>query len=649
MGQRIERQQFEDLLRRVAQFQGSAESTSGSGQKTILFLGNAYNPLSVACLQAVVALGHKTFVGSYEPPTRAFFGLGRKRAQERGWAFVLARFARLVRCKMRIVFRAVGLPLSGYASIQELCRRFELQAIRCADPNDAEFLHKVQSLGVDLIVVASFARILKRQLIEIPRLGCINVHPSLLPLYRGPDPIYWVLANRERLTGVTVHHVDEGIDTGDIILQRVLKIRPKETENSLTERSAAEASQLLCRAIRALIAGKAPRIRQENSAASYHSFPQRSGRGQQRQARVRVPETVLAAHVPSRPVYAIDPLQDPRWKAFIYEHPNASIYHTIPWLDALRRTYDYEPVIYSTSPTSADLRDGIVICRVKSHLTGRRLVSLPFSDHCAPLVDSDQSTDAIFSHIRTQVSSGDWEYAEFRLPGGGLPSAVQALGFQPSARYYLHEIDLQDSEDQIFKKLDKSSVQRRIRHGMQQDLFYESGRSDVLLAKFRHMNLLARRRHRLPPQPEAWFRNLVTCMGEALTIHIASYKGDPVAGILTLQFRGTLVYKYGGSDQNFHRLGSMPFLLWKAIQEAKSQGVKTFDLGRSDHDNLGLVAFKDKWASSQSLMSYWRFPVSVRNHFVDKGKTFALAKSLFGLLPSPIFQFAGEILYRHIG
>ena len=145
--------------------------------------------------------------------------------------------------------------------------------IRCTNPNGAEFMQQVQLLEVDLIVVAGFPRILKRVLIDIPRLGCINVHPSLLPRYRGPEPLYWALANHENTTGVTIHHVDEGIDTGDILLQRKLEIRPNETEITLGQRAARVASELLREAIPLLLAGRAPRTRQDHSAASYYSFP----------------------------------------------------------------------------------------------------------------------------------------------------------------------------------------------------------------------------------------------------------------------------------------------------------------------------------------------------------------------------------------
>src|SRR5206468_3003538 len=84
-------------------------------------------------------------------------------------------------------------------------------------------------------------------------------------------------------------------------------------------------------------------------------------------------------------VCRIDPLSDPRWPAFLQRHPDASIFHTPGWLEALRRTYGYEPVVYTTCKPGQELINGIPFCRINSWLTGRRLVSLPFSDHCQPL------------------------------------------------------------------------------------------------------------------------------------------------------------------------------------------------------------------------------------------------------------------------
>ena len=85
-------------------------------------------------------------------------------------------------------------------------------------------------------------------------------------------------------------------------------------------------------------------------------------------------------------VHQIDPLQDPRWAELLQAHPQASIFHTPGWLESLQRTYGYEPLVLTTSPPGSALTNGVVFCRVKSWLTGERLVSVPFADHCQPLV-----------------------------------------------------------------------------------------------------------------------------------------------------------------------------------------------------------------------------------------------------------------------
>src|SRR2546428_813322 len=236
------------------------QARASTARRLILFLGNSYNSFSVACLQSLVESGYETIVGCYDSLTPGAWRLLRKSLKYRGWSFVLRKAARLIRSKARLALRRVGVPLSGFASLPELISTRRLNVIRCTDLNSAGFVDQVRRLGVDLIVVAGFGRILKKTLIGTPRLGCVNVHSSLLPRYRGPEPFYWVLVNRETTTGVTLHHVDEGIDSGDIILQRDLEILPNDTATTLVDRCAGVAAELLCEAIPLLLAGRAPRI-----------------------------------------------------------------------------------------------------------------------------------------------------------------------------------------------------------------------------------------------------------------------------------------------------------------------------------------------------------------------------------------------------
>src|SRR5437899_12937930 len=92
-------------------------------------------------------------------------------------------------------------------------------------------------------------------------------------------------------------------------------------------------------------------------------------------------------------VYQIDPLGDPRWADFLEEHPHACVFHTPNWLKTLSRTYGYEPFVVTTSPPRAKLSNGIVFCKLRSWLTGGRIVSLPFSDHCQPLSETRRSEE----------------------------------------------------------------------------------------------------------------------------------------------------------------------------------------------------------------------------------------------------------------
>ncbi len=128
----------------------------------------------------------------------------------------------------------------------------------------------LEALRPDLCVTAAFGQILSQEVLDIPPLGTINVHASLLPAYRGSAPINWCLIKGETLTGVTTMMTDKGIDTGDILLQRECAIEPDETAGELTQRLASLGAELLIDTIRRLEAGDLPRRPQDEAQASYH-------------------------------------------------------------------------------------------------------------------------------------------------------------------------------------------------------------------------------------------------------------------------------------------------------------------------------------------------------------------------------------------
>jgi hypothetical protein len=343
-----------------------------------------------------------------------------------------------------------------------------------------------------------------------------------------------------------------------------------------------------------------------------------------------------------------DPTRDPRWVNFVETHPRASVFHTIGWLKALRLTYGYEPVVFTTSAPAEDLENGLVFCHVKSWLTGNRLVSLPFSDHCEPLCNSVQDLKFLLRHLETALDSEKWKYVEIRPINLNLGQAEGGGEFLPSATHSLHILDLSPDLTELFRNLDKDSVQRRIGRADKAGLTEKCGRSDDLLKGFYKLFIATRSRHSLPPIPYTWFRNLVSFQGEALKIHIACQDETPVAGILTLRFRNTVYYKYGCSDAQFNRLGAIPWLLWKAIAAAKLGGAVQFDLGRTEVGNLGLLTFKNHWVPQPQQLQYWKFPHSSAP-ISENGWKLRLAKRIFSCMPERLLTVTGNLIYRHIG
>jgi CelD/BcsL family acetyltransferase involved in cellulose biosynthesis len=364
------------------------------------------------------------------------------------------------------------------------------------------------------------------------------------------------------------------------------------------------------------------------------------------------PESTIGtlSHQSSKAVYQIEPLQDPRWDGLVERHPRASLFHSRAWLEALRRTYGYEPIAYTTSPPGELLRNALVLCRVESRLTGRRLVSLPFSDHCEPLVQHADELQSLLQKLQEESQTGQWRYIEIRPLA--LPYTTAPLPYA-SARYTLHRLDLKPDLQTIFGAFHKDSIQRKIKRARREGLTYETGATGSNLDTFYWLLTITRRRHGVPPQPKIWLRNLIECFGPDLQISIAFHDRTPVAGMLTIRHKNTLVYKYGGSDIRFNRLGSIHCLYWESIRRAKALGLEELDLGRSDAEQSGLITFKRRWGATESILTYFRLaPSNSPLHwFETPGTTWKAraARSVLAHVPLRVLPVLGGLLYKHMG
>jgi len=157
----------------------------------------------------------------------------------------------------------------GISPVKELAMALGLPVIQPQTTKDNAFIGEVRRMSPHLIVVAAYGRILTRDLLNIPPLGCINVHASLLPKYRGAAPIQWAIVNGERKTGVTIMKMDEGMDTGDILMVHEVEIGDEDTAQSLHDRLARVGAGLIVKAMDGLERGTLQSIPQNHRQASY--------------------------------------------------------------------------------------------------------------------------------------------------------------------------------------------------------------------------------------------------------------------------------------------------------------------------------------------------------------------------------------------
>jgi methionyl-tRNA formyltransferase len=153
--------------------------------------------------------------------------------------------------------------------VKELALRKGLSILQPEKVKEVSFQEKLKGFGADLFVVAAYGQILPKTVLDLPKCGAMNIHASLLPKYRGSAPIAWTILNGEKKTGITTMLMDEGMDTGDILLQSEIPIHEDETTETLHDRLASLGAQLLSETLEKMKKGEIHPTPQDHSKATY--------------------------------------------------------------------------------------------------------------------------------------------------------------------------------------------------------------------------------------------------------------------------------------------------------------------------------------------------------------------------------------------
>jgi lipid II:glycine glycyltransferase (peptidoglycan interpeptide bridge formation enzyme) len=343
----------------------------------------------------------------------------------------------------------------------------------------------------------------------------------------------------------------------------------------------------------------------------------------------------------SEEIIVLDPWSSCEWMQFVHAHPAASIFHHPAWMRVIRATYGY-PMFVACVKRDGKICSALPFAEVRSSLTGYRLVSLPFSDHCAPLVCRNDATlvERLTSFARSHCSQAESRvelHAEIReLPASHLEQ-----------HYVVHTLDLTKEPSELFASFDRRTAQRSIGIAEKKRVVVKECRTKAEFELFYSLHLKTRKRLGVPVQPKALFDNIWQHMlMPGVGFALIAFNGDtPIGGGVFFTFNKTVVFKYSASDMKYKSLQPSHAFIWRAMQTARERGCTTFDFGRTDRSHEQLRRFKNSWNATEHDLNYTVITDRPRPERLSKLQT-ALGH-IIRHSPEFVCRLSGEVLYKH--
>ena len=331
---------------------------------------------------------------------------------------------------------------------------------------------------------------------------------------------------------------------------------------------------------------------------------------------------------------------DPQWLAFVQSHPAATAFHHPQWLKLLAVVYGYRPLVLTLRDADDSIVAGTPLLEVRSWLTGRRFISLPFTDHCPPLTRDPASLAGFASALTRWRRNAGEPRVEIR---DAMPSSY---GFHPIQVGVRHVLALEPDAHRVtarFRKAPTRAIQKAQREGVEVTQI----RSPDGLDPFYRLHCMTRRRLGVPVQPrrffEALWRSIIQReMGFLLLAHRA---GQPIAGVLFLSWNRNLIYKYAASDPAYVQLRPNNLLIGAAIEWGCQNGYRALDFGKTEISQQGLRTFKSGWGADELPLEYSYAGAEPRQQ--QTGYMSRVFSKIIQLSPPIVCRAVGEALYRH--
>jgi CelD/BcsL family acetyltransferase involved in cellulose biosynthesis len=340
---------------------------------------------------------------------------------------------------------------------------------------------------------------------------------------------------------------------------------------------------------------------------------------------------------------SVDPLTDAAWADLLSRAPASSIFHHPAWLRLIHEHYGFPVSAWCLADDEGRLVGGIPVTRLDSRLTGSRLIAVPYSDLCPPLLDP--SAGAEMARLAIGVANAQ---RELELPlevRGTLPGSPDGAVVE---RYVQHQLSLQGGVDEVMRGFTKSHVRRGINKARREGVTIERHTDRDGLARFYRLHNSTRRFQGVPTQSRRFILGFEALFDAGLGfVLLARHNGRDIAAAVFFSAANILTYKFGASDRRFLSLRPNNLIFMEAIQWGCENDQHTLDFGRTDHENQGLRDFKITWGASETPLEFTYFggdaPTQGRGH-AKRGLSIVIKHS-----PPSFSRLVGETLYRHFG
>jgi lipid II:glycine glycyltransferase (peptidoglycan interpeptide bridge formation enzyme) len=338
----------------------------------------------------------------------------------------------------------------------------------------------------------------------------------------------------------------------------------------------------------------------------------------------------------------INPIEYPSWDDLLLTNEQSTFFHTSAWAKVLSESYKYKP-LYFTVIENGKLSTLIPIMEIKSFLTGKRGVSIPFTDQCDLIVANREQFQALLKELFKYGKRANWKHIELR---GG---SKYLSGTPYASTFFTHSLELTNDENDIFSSF-RSSTKRNIKKAVKEGVKCKILYSLDAIKKFYRLNCMTRRHHGLPPQPFNFFRKLYeNVISQPLGfIVLAHYQSKVIAAAMYFHHGNQVMYKYGASDNKYQHLRPNNLVMWEAIKWYAQNGYKEFNFGRTEPENQGLLQFKRGWGAKENKLHYYKYDI-IKDTFVGEESSIKSSYGFFKILPSPLLRLTGNLLYRHVG